>query len=81
MADTIGGMTRQELETLIDKLIERRLKLLFGEFEIGEDDLFEDEVSDTRTWEEVRRDIERDRWTPPPGAKTSLELLREDRDS
>jgi hypothetical protein len=29
----------------------------------------------------VQQDVEHDRWTPPPGAKSSLELLREDRES
>jgi hypothetical protein len=80
MTDTIGTMTHEELETLIDRLIERRLKLLFGDFEVGENVLFDDDDDDQRTWDEVRQDIERDRWTPPPGAKSSLELLREDRD-
>lgn len=79
MTETIGAMTRQQLEALIDQLIERRLKILFGDFEIAEHDLI-DEDDDPRTWDEVRQDIERDRWTPPPGAKSSLELLREDRD-
>jgi len=29
---------------------------------------------------EVVKSIEENRWTPPPGAKSSLEMLREDRD-
>jgi hypothetical protein len=80
VTETIGAMTRQELEALIDVLIDRRLKMLFGDFEIAENALFGDEDEDRRTWDEVRQDIERDRWTPPADAKSALELLREDRD-
>jgi hypothetical protein len=36
---------------------------------------------DNRTVEEILESIDRNMWTPPPGAKSSLELLREDRDS
>jgi hypothetical protein len=77
----VGNMTLEELKSLIDQRINARLEQLFGLFEIDEDDFFVDEEPDTRTWEQVQQDIERDRWTPPPGAKSSLELLREDRDS
>jgi hypothetical protein len=79
--ETIEKMTLEELQRLIDQRIDQRLIDLLGRFEIGDDELFADEIPDTRTWEEVKQDIERDRWTPPPGAKSSLELLREDRDS
>lgn len=78
---TIQNMTLEELQHLIDERIDERLTHLLGKFEIGEDELFTDDEPDTRTWEQVKQDIERDRWTPPPGAKSSLELLREDRDS
>lgn len=78
---TIQNMTLEELQHLIDKRIDERLTRLLGSFEIGEEELFADDEPDTRTWEQVKQDIERDRWTPPPGAKSSLELLREDRDS
>ncbi|MCC6973766.1 MAG: hypothetical protein IT322_07140, partial [Anaerolineae bacterium] len=40
----------------------------------------ESDEDDGLTWDEVRASVERHRWTPPPGAKTSLELLREDRE-
>lgn len=77
---SIENMTLQELQRLIDQRIDERLTDLLGRFEIDEEDLFTNEEPDPRTWEQVKQDIERDRWTPPPGAKTSLELLREDRD-
>ncbi len=78
---TIENMTLEELQRLIDQRIDERLTYLLGGFEIDEEELFTDEEPDTRTWEQVKQDIERDRWTPPPGAKSPLELLREDRDS
>jgi hypothetical protein len=78
---TIANMTLEELKQMIDETVERRLKQLVGEFEIDEEELFPDEEIDTRTLEEVYDSIDRNMWTPPPGAKTSLELLREDRES
>lgn len=78
---TIEKMTIEQLRRLIDERIDERLTGLLGTFEIDEEELFADEEPDTRTWEQVKQDIEHDRWTPPPGAKSSLELLREDRDS
>lgn len=78
---TIANMTLEELQQLIDERIDERLTHLLGKFEMDEEELFADDQPDTRTWEQVKRDIERDRWTPPPGAKSSLELLREDRES
>ena len=77
MAD-IQNMSLEELQGLIDRRIAERLGILG--FEIEEAALFGDEEPDTRTWEQVKQDIARDRWTPPPGAKSSLELLREDWD-
>jgi hypothetical protein len=76
---SIANMTVEELQQLIDRRITERLLNMLGKFEL-EDDFLDDDEPDTRTWEQVREDIERDRWTPPPGAKSSLELLREDRD-
>ena len=35
----------------------------------------------TRTVQEILESIDRNMWTPPPGAKSTLELLREDRDA
>jgi hypothetical protein len=77
---TIANLTLEELKHLIDRRIDERLDRMFGEFEIQETDLFEDEP-DNRTLQKVFASIEDNRWTPPPGAKSSLELLREDRDS
>ncbi len=76
---TIGGMSLDELKALIDQRIQERLRSLFGDFEIGETELFAEEP-DTRSLEEVFDSIDRHLWTPPPGAKSSQELLREDRE-
>ena len=78
---TIEKMTLEELQRLIDERIDERLALLLDRFEIDEDELFPDEEPDTRTWEEVKEDVERHRWTPPPGTPSVNQLLREDRDS
>lgn len=80
--DTIGQMTKQELLRLIDESVDRRLKRLLGDFDL-DDDAFaddEDEKEDTRSLEEILDSLDRNRWTPPAGAKSSYELLREDRD-
>jgi hypothetical protein len=60
-------MTLEELQTMIDKTVERKLQQLLG-------------TPDPRSLEEIFDSIDRHMWTPPPGAKSSLELLREDRD-
>jgi hypothetical protein len=82
---TIANMTVEELKQLIadavENAIDDRLTRLLGEFEIDEAELFPDQEPDTRTWDEVKQDIERHRWTPPPGTPSVTELLREDRDS
>lgn len=70
---TLDKMTLEELETWMDARIDEKLQ----SFIIL---LMADDEPDDRTWEQVKADIERDRWTPPPNAKSSLELLREDRD-
>jgi hypothetical protein len=77
---TIKDMTMDKLKQIIGHQIDERLVSLLGKFELQEEDIFTDEAPDTRTWEQVKQDIERHRWTPPPGAKSPLELLREDRD-
>jgi hypothetical protein len=73
-------MTLDELKLLIDQRIQDRLDTLFGEFEIGEISLSAEE-RDQRALQEVFESIDRHLWSPPPGAKSSLDLLREDRDT
>jgi hypothetical protein len=73
---TIANMTVEELKKFVEDAIDERLTLLLGKFEIAEST----DEDDNLTWDEVRTAVERHRWTPPPGAKSSLELLREDRE-
>jgi hypothetical protein len=66
----VADMTLDELNQLIEQAVERQLRLVKME---GDED--------TRSMDEINDSIRRHRWTPPPGAKSSLELLREDRDA
>ncbi len=77
---TIEHMTLEELKQLIDERVEKHLGPLRVETEAEECEVLPDNTADARTWEQVKQDVKRHRWTPPPGAKSSLELLREDRD-
>lgn len=81
---TVGQMTIEELRQLIadvvSQTIDERLAALLGEFDVDEDMLVADDEPDTRTWEELQADVERHRWTPPPGTPSVTQLLREDRD-
>jgi hypothetical protein len=63
----IKDLTVEDLEAMIDEAIERKLGALLG-------------TPDPRTLDEIFESIDRNMWTPPPGAKSSHELLREDRD-
>lgn len=74
---TVADMTLEELKRFVDEALDERLTRLLGTFEVADPS---DESNDL-TWDEIRASVERYRWTPPPGAKSSLELLREDRDS
>ncbi|HVU14290.1 MAG TPA: hypothetical protein VHD90_23590 [Phototrophicaceae bacterium] len=66
-SDRIGDMTLAELKTLIETTIDQRTR---GIRQLG----------GKRSVQEVLDSIDKHRWTPPPGAPSSLELLREDRD-
>ena len=74
---TIANMTLEDLKKFVEETLDERLTRLLGAFEI----LDEPDAEDDLTWDEIRASVERHRWTPPPGAKSSLELLREDRES
>jgi ParB-like chromosome segregation protein Spo0J len=63
----VKDMTFEQLQALIDERVERKLQERLGR-------------KDTRSVEEIMASIKRNRWTPPPGAPSNLELLREDRD-
>ncbi len=63
----VTNMTVEELKALIVEVVDERLRN-------------KEQRSEKRSLQEIFDSIDRHRWTPPPGAKTSLELLREDRD-
>lgn len=66
-SNRIAEMTIQELNELIEQVVDRRLQKLL-------------KPQAARSIDEVNEAIRRNRITLPPGAKSSLELLREDRD-
>ncbi len=74
---TIANMTYDDLKKFVEDAIDERLTQLLGRFEITDNSDEEDNPS----WDEIRARADFHRWTPPPGAKSSLEMLREDRDS
>jgi hypothetical protein len=79
---TVGTMTVRELRKLITAQVHEEIQNLVDEFEIS-DETMEGVSSNTvkrRTLDEIRESVRKNRWTPPPGAKSSLELLREDRE-
>lgn len=71
----VGELNLSELKQIIIETMEEYRTTQLGQFEIPDVD-DEDEMP----LDEIFNLIESHRWTPPPGAKTSLELLREDRD-
>ncbi len=73
---TIANFTVEDLKRLVEETVDQRLTHLLGIFEMPDTD---DE--EPLTWDEIRAMADRYRWTPPQGAKTSLEFLREDRDN
>jgi len=64
----INNMTKDELNQLIEDMIDRRLQGLL-------------KPQDTRSTSQLLAELDQLRFTPPEGAKSSLEMLREDRDA
>jgi len=63
----VTDMTVDELKALIVEIVDERLRN-------------KEQRSEKCSLQEIFDSIDRHRWTPPLGAKSSLELLREDRD-
>ncbi len=74
---TIADMTLEDLKEFVEKTLDERLTRILGTFEIPD----EADEDNGLTWDEIRAVVEQHRWTPPPGAKSSLALLREDREN
>jgi hypothetical protein len=68
-SERVADMTMGELRVMIRQEIDERLRIR---------ELLR--PRDERTVAEINDSIRRHRWTPPPGARSNLELLREDRD-
>ena len=64
----ITDMTLDELNQLIDSAIDRRLQALL-------------KPDASQSHSELLEELDQLRFTPPEGTKSSLELLREDRDA
>jgi hypothetical protein len=67
-ADQVANMTMEELKSLIAQMVDERLKLRPIR-----------QTKDDRSVEEVLAAMDRIRWTPPPGSRSTLEMIREDR--
>ncbi len=63
----LSDMTLEELQAFINTAVDRRLQELLR-------------PASARTPQEVRESVRRNRWTPPSGTPSTLQLLREDRD-
>jgi len=63
--ERVADMTIDDLKTFVTRIVNEKLH---------------PSPKDPRSLQEVLESIDRLIWTPPPGAKTTLELLREDRD-
>lgn len=81
---TIEHMTLEELQRLNDERlgerVDKRLSVFRSKTELEEKGFLPNNSADLRNWEQVKQDVKRHRWTPPSGAKSPLELLRDDRD-
>jgi len=64
----IQNMTINELNELIEEVVDRRLQHLL-------------KPTSNRSHIEILESIKKRRFTPPRGTKSTLELLREDRDA
>jgi hypothetical protein len=66
-AERVADMTMEELKRLIQHEVDERISGLM-------------KPQNQRSPEEVLESIRKHRFTPPPGSKSTTELLREDRD-
>jgi hypothetical protein len=65
--ERVADMTLEELKSLIQHEVDERISGLM-------------KPQNRRSLQEVLESIRKHRWTPPPGSKSTGELLREDRD-
>ncbi|MCC6617193.1 MAG: hypothetical protein IT320_27210 [Anaerolineae bacterium] len=74
---TIANMTIEQLKQLVEETIDERLTRLLGTFENDR----ADDADSSLSWAEISTLVEQHRKTPQPGGKSSLDMLREDRES
>ncbi|MFB2881317.1 hypothetical protein [Floridanema aerugineum] len=67
----VSDLTIEEFKTLVYDLVDERLQHWQPT----------QKPVKKRSLKEILDSIDRHRWTPPPGAKSTWEMLREDRDS
>jgi hypothetical protein len=65
--ERVADLTMEELRDMIRREVDQRLRVWPRPY-------------DPRSAREILDSIKRNRWTPPPGSPSTLELLREDRD-
>lgn len=69
-AERMADMSMQELRGFVEAIVEQRAKSIHP---------LPYQQRGRRSMKEVLQSMRQSLWTPPPGAKSSLELLREDR--
>ena len=69
--ERVGDMSRQELTRVVEAIIEQK---------ITSHEPRPYQQSGSRPMKAVIESMRQNLWTPPAGAKSSLEFLREDRD-
>lgn len=69
--ERVADMSMQELRDFVEAVVEQRARSTHP---------MPYQLKGHRSMKEVLRSMRQNLWTPPPGAKSSLELLREDRD-
>jgi hypothetical protein len=80
MTSRVADLTLEQLEAMIETIVVRKIGEVRKVGEVSHIRRIPGYQPDSRSYEEILASIDRNMWTPPPGAKSSLELLREDRD-
>lgn len=73
---TVGNMTQAELIKLVEEMVARKLSEVL-EQPVHPKLLAALKSPHVYTWHEALDALDRVRWTPPAGAPTPLEILRE----
>ncbi|HOA23469.1 MAG TPA: hypothetical protein PK801_15460 [Aggregatilineales bacterium] len=71
MTEKVGDMDMHQLRRLIEQVVDERMRARLASYRQKSDRPIADLLA------AMRENI----WVPPPGTKSSLEMLREDRDA